>query len=64
MTFCAFLGSYEEPPGGGLCATKRRNLHNPDSGFSYERPGGDEHLPGDANQFWFNFLCFGTLSGF
>jgi len=26
--------------------------------------GGDEHPPGDANQFWFNIDDFGVLGGF
>jgi len=28
---------------------------------SDELPGGDEHLPGDANQFWFNFDALDVL---
>jgi len=27
-------------------------------------PGGDEHPPGDANQFWFDFDVFRVLERF
>ncbi|QCE00353.1 hypothetical protein DEO72_LG7g1643 [Vigna unguiculata] len=50
--FYLFLGSREEPPGGERCVARRRVTTNPDSRFLLELPGGDEHPPGDADQFW------------
>jgi len=55
--FSAFLGSCEQPPSGELYVARRCKLHNPVSGFSYERSSGDEHPLGDASQFSTNW-CF------
>jgi len=38
-----------EPPRDMGLSTKRHKLHHPISGVSYERPGGDEHPPGDVS---------------
>jgi len=42
------------PSGDAYCSTQFL-------GFD-ELSGGDEHLPGDANQFWFDFGVLGFLS--
>ena len=62
--FYLFLGSKEEPPGGELCTARRRVTTNPDSRCLLELPGGDEHTPGDADQFGFGFGVLSVLIGF
>jgi len=57
---CYFWVPEVEPPGGTGLAARQHIAMYPVSGFC-EEPGGDEHPPGDTNQFWFDFDVWDDL---
>ena len=61
--YVCFLGLYEEPPDGELCAAGQHKLRNPVPGFSYERPSSDESAK-RRESFWLNFGVLGRLGWF
>jgi len=55
------LGSREEPPSGEALYRQAIQALKPNFCVSDELSGGDEHPPGNANQFWFNFDTLDVL---